>query len=87
MNNVMLPYLVVQGLEVELFVLVAPHLVEVLLDVPPLLVLGLESPQHERHRHHGVPLQAVDNVGRLLAVDAPELGFLVNNDLLGKRSR
>ena len=60
------------ALVVERLVLLPPHLVETLLHVPPLLVLGLEPPHDQRHSHHRVPPQAVDDVGALVSVDPPD---------------
>ncbi len=48
------------------------HLVEVGLRVPPLLVLGHEPLEHERHGHHGVALQPLQDVVGLVAVDAAD---------------
>lgn len=64
--------LVVQTLQVILLVLLPPYLVEALLRLPPLLLLGLEASQDDGHRHRRVPLQALDDVGRLVAVYPPD---------------
>ena len=62
----------VERLEVVLLVLIAPHLVELFLHLPPLGILGLQPSQHQRHGHHRIPFQSVDNVRRLVAVHPPD---------------
>ena len=60
--------LMVQGLEVILFVLIPPDLVKLFLHLPPLGVFRLQPAQHQRHRYNWIPLQPIDNIRRLVAV-------------------
>ena len=60
-----------QPLGMVLFTLLVPQPVVVLLRLAPVVQLGAQSPQHERHRDARLSHQAVDHVHRLVAVNPP----------------
>ena len=80
----------VERFEVILFILFAPNFVEIFLNFAPLFVLGAQSPENEGHGHDRISLQALDDVGRLVAVNAPDCPLKENKnsplptDLKGK---